>query len=63
MSCQAAAEIQRTIAAQGFEHLYERERARADEMTQEVQGKAREVDEIVGLHGEYIASAEELQEQ
>ena len=46
-----------------YEQLFLGERARADALASEVVSKSQEVDEIVGLHGEYIASAEELQAQ
>jgi hypothetical protein len=44
--------MQRQRELRRYEQLYEGERARADALAQEAAGKAREVDEIVGLHGE-----------
>jgi len=50
-------------AGERYEQLYRSEKARADALAQQVANKDQEVKEIVGLHGEYITSAEQLQNQ
>ena len=47
-------------AGHKYEELYHGERARADALARQIADKAQEVNEIVALHGEYIAGAEQL---